>query len=602
MQSPLDVKKIQKKYVLDLHPQLGPIVTHPNGQTSQLTNDYFGRWFARAHYPCMEATPAGASWFTSHNPLNIKKPASIRSIPKEHQTLGLARMLLSNSALWFDMGLGKSLTALLYCMHLYEAQKGSMFLIFCPLSCFVTWEDEIKKHIDPTVNPKIVIAHGPKKAKNIQALRINDHNGPTFIITNYESTSTIIDDLAALPIVALFADESSKIKNIETIRTKNVFKIAQKLPNASRFLMSGTPSTSNPLGFFAQYEFLGNGLSGHTNYYSFKNDYVISKLFMRTQLPDANKTIVHVLCEPDDQPIKWLKRNYPPNSTTSYFDLGYTFSHEKKPKTLRILNTYNREFGTKNLQQLNTITQNLAYTLKKEDIETKFPEKHFVRRSVSMSAEQNKLYNEVLTKHETTFKSTTLKFNDRASPYAKLHQIANGFILNEGQPIFCDKIPKIDELLQIIEEMGDQKLLVWAPYPSLIDHTKHALEKTGLEIVTIHGATSSDDRANAVHSFQAPDGASILIANPDVAGMGLNLACASVAVFMANWWKADVRAQAIDRIHRIGQTKQVYVFKFEMRGFARDAGTDTDPITLEKYVNKIQDIKRDISRQMLDIQ
>jgi hypothetical protein len=39
-----------------------------------------------------------------------------------------------------------------------------------------------------------------------------------------------------------------------------------------------------------------------------------------------------------------------------------------------------------------------------------------------------------------------------------------------------------------------------------------------------------------------------------------------------------------------------------MRGFARDVGAETDPITLEKYVNKIQELKRDISRQMLDIQ
>jgi hypothetical protein len=72
--------------------------------------------------------------------------------------------------------------------------------------------------------------------------------------------------------------------------------------------------------------------------------------------------------------------------------------------------------------------------------------------------------------------------------------------------------------------------------------------------------------------------------------------------FVSPHWNPCVEDQAIARCHRIGQTKQVYVFKFEMRGFARDAGADTDPITLEKYVNKIQDIKRDISRQMLDIQ
>lgn len=548
------VKKIQKNYILHVSLELGPHVTHPDGQIVQLSNDDFGRWFVRSHYPTMEATQPGANWFTSNNPLRIIKPTSILSKPKEHQILGLRRMLMSNCALWFDMGLGKTLTALLYCMRKYEAGKGNMFLIFCPLSCFITWEDEIKKHVDPKVQPKSVIIHGAKRARKLQDLRIHPHDGPVFIITNYESTSTIIDDLASLPINAMFCDESSRIKNTEAIRTKNIFKIARKLPNAARFLMSGTPSTSSPLGFYAQYEFIDTGASGHTNFFSFKNDYIISKLFMRVQLP--NKTEAHILCEPDDQPDKWLKKNFPLNSTTSYYDLGYTFARKPGPKTIRILNHYNRTFGTKNLEKLNKVTQKHAYTLKKEDVLTQFPEKHFVRRSVSMSGEQRQLYNSIITKNETTFKSNKLKFSDRASPYAKLHQVANGFILDDGKAVFCDSIPKIDEILQIIEEIGQQKLLIWAPYPSLIEHTKLRLEKeTTLQALTIHGATSSEDRKKAVHSFQDPSGASILIANPDVAGMGLNLTVCSVAVFMCNWWKADIRAQAIDRIHRIGQTK-----------------------------------------------
>jgi SNF2 family DNA or RNA helicase len=554
MESQNLVKKIQKNYVLDVHLELGPHVTHPDGQIVQLSNDLFGRWFARSHYPSMEATPAGASWFSSHNPLRIMKPASIITEPKEHQILGVSRMLLSNSALWFDMGLGKTLTALLYCMRRFEAGKGNMFLIFCPLSCFITWEDEIKKHIDPKAQAKTVIVHGPKRAKKLQDLRIQPHNGPVFIITNYESTSTIIDDLASLPIIAVFCDESSRIKNEEAIRTRNIFKIVRKLPKAARFLMSGTPSTSSPLGFYAQYELLEAGASGHTNFQSFKNDYIISKLFMRVQLP--NKIEAHILCEPDDQPEKWLKKNYPPNSAKSYYDLGYTFSRKPGPKAIRILNHYTRAFGTKNLDKLNKVTQKHAYTLKKEDVLTEFPEKHFVRRSVQMSTEQRQLYNEILAKHEVTFKSTKLKFSDRASPYAKLHQVANGFILNEGEAVFCSSIPKIDEIIQIVEEIGDQKLLIWAPYPSLIEHTKKLLEEeTKLTALTIHGTTSTEDRKRAVHSFQDPSGASILIANPDVAGMGLNLTVCSVSIFMCNWWKADIRAQAIDRIHRIGQTK-----------------------------------------------
>jgi SNF2 family DNA or RNA helicase len=70
--------------------------------------------------------------------------------------------------------------------------------------------------------------------------------------------------------------------------------------------------------------------------------------------------------------------------------------------------------------------------------------------------------------------------------------------------------------------------------------------------------------------------------------------------FVSPHWNPFVEDQAIARCHRIGQTKPVDVFKFEMRGFNKSHDSELDPITLEKYVNKIQDLKRNISSETLN--
>jgi SNF2 family DNA or RNA helicase len=72
--------------------------------------------------------------------------------------------------------------------------------------------------------------------------------------------------------------------------------------------------------------------------------------------------------------------------------------------------------------------------------------------------------------------------------------------------------------------------------------------------------------------------------------------------FVSPHWNPCVEDQAIARCHRIGQTKPVNVFKFEMNGFKNEKNQldkMADPNSLEKYVNYVQDAKRVISKEIL---
>jgi len=550
----LVVKENPDKYQLDYADNIGAVVTTPANQRLIIPDSFLGRWYVRAHFKPMDATSTGRAWFLQRDPLAFTFPTHMVHPPKEYQTLGVARMRISNCALWLDMGLGKTFVTLSYCMHVYEQRLGNTFLILCPLSCFITWEDEIKKHVNPNVNPNIIFAHGAKRKKLLQNLRINTPDKPTFLITTYESLASINTELMPLNIHSVICDESSKIAGFNTQRTQAIFALSRAKPQMRRYELSGTPSTTSPIGFYSQYEFLGDDWSGDKSLTEFRNRYTSTLLFMRVKI-NANKD-VHVPCEPEGASERWLAEHYPEGMPeTNYLAEGYKFGRRPGTKKLLIINHYRRTLSHKNLHLLRSITSKVAYTLKKADVLTNLPEKYFVRRQIKLTIEQRRLYGRLDNKENVELGDVHIDFHDRSSPHAKLHQIANGLLMKDGMVDLATKNPKIDEILQILEEAGDQKLIIWIPYPTLIEHLAELLRKNSVRSVTIHGAVPSKKRMERIQSYQHPNGPQILIANPEVAGLGLNLTICSLAVFFANWWIPATRKQAIDRIHRIGQTR-----------------------------------------------
>ena len=97
------------------------------------------------------------------------------------------------------------------------------------------------------------------------------------------------------------------------------------------------------------------------------------------------------------------------------------------------------------------------------------------------------------------------------------------------------------------------------------------------------------------------DVADVLVIQIQTGSEGLNLQQNfSEIYFVSPHWNPSVEDQAIARCHRIGQTQIVNVFKFEMSGFFKELNSEVDPITLEKYINKIQEEKRAISDTVLN--
>ena len=142
---------------------------------------------------------------------------------------------------------------------------------------------------------------------------------------------------------------------------------------------------------------------------------------------------------------------------------------------------------------------------------------------------------------------------------------------------------KIDALIaqleQVLEE--DHKVLVFSQFTSLLAILRHRLDAATIPYVYLDGRTR--DRQAPVEQFQNDPAVKLFLISLKAGGLGLNLHAAEYVYLLDPWWNPAVEAQAIDRAHRIGQTRHVFAYRL----IARD--------TVEEKVLELQQSKRDLA-------
>ncbi|CAB9507222.1 regulator of chromatin subfamily A member 3-like 1 [Seminavis robusta] len=130
------------------------------------------------------------------------------------------------------------------------------------------------------------------------------------------------------------------------------------------------------------------------------------------------------------------------------------------------------------------------------------------------------------------------------------------------------KSPKIQALLATIKSMEpDSKGVIFSQFTSFLTLIGQALEEAGHTFVRLDGSMSAAKRSDAVRDFSSDEDNSprFFLASLHAAGTGINLTRGTHACMMDVWWNAAIEEQAMDRIHRIGQTKPVTVHRFVMK-------------------------------------
>ena len=146
---------------------------------------------------------------------------------------------------------------------------------------------------------------------------------------------------------------------------------------------------------------------------------------------------------------------------------------------------------------------------------------------------------------------------------------------------------KLETLLAQLGEVIDEghKVLVFSQFTSFLAILRRHLEARGMPYEYLDGKTT--DRQARVTHFQEDPECKLFLVSLKAGGQGLNLTAADYIYILDPWWNPAVEAQAVDRAHRIGQTRRVFAYRL----IARD--------TVEEKILALQDRKRELAESIV---
>jgi SNF2 family DNA or RNA helicase len=267
--------------------------------------------------------------------------------------------------------------------------------------------------------------------------------------------------------------------------------------------MTGSPITKNPLDLYSQCEFLSPWLLDFASYYAFRNRY-------------AEMKTIHA-----------------------------------KGRSIQVVNFF------KNIGELSDKLKGFSYRVLKEDC-LDLPDKIYVKRSVALTEEQTKLYQQMKTMALAILNGKQTTTVTVLTQLMRLHQITCGHFTADDGSTQNIKSNRISELMNVLEEV-EGKAIIWANYQKDMSEIKKAIEKEYGEgsVVDYYGLTPQEDRQPNIKKFQEDPDCRFFIGTPQTGGYGITLTQANTVVYYSNGYDLEKRLQSEDRAHRIGQKKSV---------------------------------------------
>ncbi len=397
----------------------------------------------------------------------------------------------------FEMGCGKTLTTIAVAGALYNLGKIDRVLVVAPTSVCSVWPHDLNQFAAFPWEARVLLGDKKKRLKALNELENWPFKALRIAVINYESTHRegIFEALAAYKPDLIVCDESQRIKNPSAAQSKALHKLGDAAP--FRMILSGTPVQNNAVDLYSQYRFLDPAVYG-ANFYAFKNRYCIMGGYGQHQI------------------------------------VGY-----------------------RNMDELVEKEHSVAYRVTKEEC-LDLPQQTFINRYVQFTDAEQAIYEQL---RKSSFLELETGENVTATTiltmYLRLMQLTGGFLTaDESTRPKQVNTAKLDALADIVDDYvvdAGKKLVIFARFRAEIAAIENLLRLRKIQYGSIYGDVPMEERGKIVEDFQTNPDTKVFVAQIQTAGLGITLHAASTAVFYSYDYNYANYAQALARIHRIGQ-------------------------------------------------
>lgn len=506
--------------------------------------------------------------------MSVRESIALKDRPEsklyDFQEAGVKFIIDSGSLLLGDdMGSGKSCQALVA----IERVDGLPALIISPNSVKLHWAKEAATWL-PKATPYVLTGSAAVKTKLIKEAA----NDPfALVITNFESTfrlsrvagfgsmrlmrCTICDPkygvpnlktsscevhpraLNQIPFKTVIVDEAHRIKDPKAKQTRAVWALGKTESVTRRWALTGTPLANDPSDLWSIMHFVA------PDEYPTKSKFV-DRYCLQAWNVHGGLDVVGVNPTTKDEFFK-------------FFD----------PRFRRMM---------------------------KALVLPQLPPKIRTIRNVEMAPKQKKAYDDLAKRLITQLDDgTVLVARNNLSAQVRLLQLASSYAtidtLGSDDPAgwqveLCEPSPKLDELMVVLEELGDRPAVVCAESRRLIELAAARLKKTNISHGLITGTVDAYDRQQALDAFQRGE-LRVLLFTLKAGGVGLTMTAADTMVRLQRSWSMIDNKQGEDRIHRIGSEKHESIQIIDI--ICKDTVEEAQVFRLHEKSVRLDEITRD---------